>query len=232
MALAFRTGQSVTASAVASPATTGNFASTPGAGQLIVVVTGDDSATTTSVSSVFDNKGNTYYQVLDIVLSATLQVWYAIVTNTSATFNVSANWNTGTTGRCVVLAQEFNGFVGRPRLDGNVTTTGNGTGTAASSGTSVLATRNANSLIVGAAVHASTTSAFTLGAGYTNLNTINVANAATAMESKVVAATGTQAATFTIAASRTWNAAVLAFYDDIAASATNVRQAVNRAGTY
>lgn len=216
MAIAFVAGQTVTASAVATPATTTAFSTTPVQGNLIVVTTGDDSATAGSVSRVFDNKGNIYSLVPNSIgiLSATVKLWYTIVNVTSASFTVSADWNTGTTGRVVVIAQEFNGFLGKPNVMTSVTTVANGTGTAASSGASPTTT-NANALIVGFAIHASTISAFTLGATYSNLGTVNVANAATAMESKVVSALGAQTSTFTIAASRTWNCGVSAFFDDL-----------------
>jgi len=62
-------------------------------------------------------------------------------------------------------------------------------------------------------VHASTTSAFSLGSGYTNLTTNNVSARAVAMESKVVAATGAQTATFSIAAARVNIGGVVTFSD-------------------
>jgi hypothetical protein len=68
-------------------------------------------------------------------------------------------------------------------------------------------------VVVGGFGHASTTSAFTAGSGYSNLVTQNVAAAAVAQESKIVAATGAQTATATIAASRAWGAIVATFQD-------------------
>jgi hypothetical protein len=76
------------------------------------------------------------------------------------------------------------------------------------------ATTNANELIVIGAGHGGTASAFSLGAGFTNLSTVNVANAAVGQESKVVASTGTQTGTMTIALSRTWQAGISTFYDN------------------
>ena len=200
--------QSTTGNATTSPTTTTAFAGSTTSGNLIVVTTADDSGLTTSVSAVADSKGNAYTQVVNISSSSSMQIWYAKNITGGASHTVSATWNTGNTGRCVLVAQEFSGCDTSNPLDQN-TSTGS-TGTAVSSGASPTTTQAAE-LVVGGASHDALASAFSLGSGYTNLGTVNVANCAVAMESKVVAATGAQTATFTIAASRTWICGVVTF---------------------
>lgn len=209
MALAFVTG--ATASATASPATTGALAGTVVAGQLIVVTITDDSGTLNSVSAVTDNKGNVYLPTqTPISNSAVVQQWYTKVFTGGTGVTVSATWNTGTTGRVTMEAQYFNGFTGTPTLDQVSNTTG--TSTTASGGTTPATTVAAELVVLGVA-HAGATSAFSLGTGYTNQTTVNVANAAGAQSSKVVAATGAQTGTATIAASRAWAGMLATFYD-------------------
>jgi hypothetical protein len=109
-----------------------------------------------------------------------------------------------------VAAQYFNGFTGTPTIDKSNGTAGSST--TANPGTSATTTV-ANELVVVGAGHAGTASAFSLGSGYTNLTTVNQANAAVGQESKVISSTGTQTGTMTIAASRAWGAILATFYD-------------------
>lgn len=211
MALAFQEGASGTA--VTSPSKTTAFSAAPAIGDLMVVVTGDDSATTTSASAVTDSAGNTYTEIALPVraANATLKMWYAPVTATTvSTYQVSVTWNVGNTGRCSIAAHRFVGFTGTPTLDKFTSATG--TSTAANSG-ATAATTNAAEVVVGGGVHDLTASAWTLGAGYTNLSTNNSANTSMAEESKIISSAAAQTATFAIAASRTWVCGVATFYD-------------------
>lgn len=216
MALAFVAGGSV--SNATGSAVTSSLGTTV-AGQLIVITIVDDSASATSITSVTDNKGNTYTKILPTdtgftsgvgLNAASTQMWYAITTGFGTLHTVTVAWSTAATGRVTACAQYFNGFTQTPTLDkfkGAV-----GTATGATTGASPSTTVAAELVVVGAG-HAAATSAFTLGAGYTNLTTQNVLNAASAQESKVVAATGAQTGAITIAASRAYGIIVATFYD-------------------
>lgn len=227
MAIAFVAGS--TASATTTPATTSALGSTVVAGQLLVVNITNDSGTTTSVSAVGDSKGgNTWIKAQTPVSnSSVVEQWYCIPVNGGASMTANCTWNTGTTGRVTMELQYFNGFTGTPTLDRVSNATG--TSTSASGGTT-LATTVAAELVVLGVSHASTTSAFSLGTGYTNLTTVNVANAAGAQSSKVVAATGAQSGTTTIAASRAWSGMISTYYD-LTASAPTVTTAAATAIT-
>lgn len=220
MALAFQGG--TTGNAAASPTTTTAFGVTLGVGQLLVASTSDDSGLATNgVTGVTCSDGTTLTRIPGAsgAGSVSLSMWYGVVVAGGASKTVAAAWNVGNTGRLTIAAQVFNGFTGTPTLD-QVSTTGS-TGTAVSSNATPATTQSAE-IVVGGAAHAGTASAFSLGTGYTNLSTVNQANAAVAQESKVVAATGAQTATFTIAASRDWEAGVATFYDLVAGASTSV----------
>ncbi len=207
MAIAFV--QSTTANATTTPAVTTAFAAATTAGNTIVVTISDDSGGLTAVTGVTDSKGNTYQRILIQDGVSTLQAWWCpAITGAGTTHTVSIAWNTAATGRVTAAAQEFGGFAAAPVVDRTIVNAA--TSTAATS-TATAATTAANELVVGALSRAGTASAMSLGSGYTNLGTVNVANAGVAMESKVVAATGAQTATFTIAASRDYVAACITF---------------------
>lgn len=216
MAIAF--ASTATASDNTGVALTGSLGTTT-ANQLIIAGYADDSATTATFTSMIDSKGNTYTPVGAFLLNTlTYRLFYAVTVNSGASHTVTANWSTAAAGRATVVAQFFNGFTGTPTLDQTTQTTG--TSVSASPGTTG-ATVNANELVVIGAGHAATISAFTLGTGYTNLGTVSVANAQNGMESKVVAATGTQTGIMTIAASRAWAAVIATFYDSVAVASTS-----------
>lgn len=201
--------QSTNGNATSSPTVTTAFSSSVSVGDLIVVTTSDDSGVT-SVSAVTDSKGNTYARIVVVGSTSSYQRWYTVVQTGGSSFTVSATWNTGNTGRCTLVAQEFNGFIGTPILDKS--STNGSTSTSATSGATSSTTRN-QELVVGGLSYASTASTVTLGTGYTNLDGVNAANASVAQESQVVSVTAAQTATFTIGASRAYIAGVDTFYD-------------------
>lgn len=209
MAIAYVSGN--TGSTNTGTTTTGSLG-TVVAGQLVVVSYADDSAAGTTFTALTDNAANVYLPA-DIfrLNSVTYRMFYSAITVGNAALTVTATWSTLAAARGVVVAQYFNGFTGVPTLD--QVAGGTGTGTSANTGITTGATVDANELVVVGAAHAAATSAFTLGAGYTNLNTVNVANAANAQESKVVGATGTQTGVLTIAASRAWASSIATFRD-------------------
>lgn len=213
MALAFVEGQ-VVDNAVGL-ATTPAFTNTFAVGQLVVVnicYDGGANATTlvadnatvpntyTLIGAASVGNGTTMYQA----------VYSSVIATAKASPTVTVTYNSAATNADVVV-QYFNGFVGTATLDQSKSQT-NASSTTATSGAS-SATTQATELVVGVATHISTASAFTLGSGYTNLTTNNIANRAVAMESKVVGSTGAQTATFTIAAARVNTGGVITFYD-------------------
>lgn len=187
---------------------------TTATGQLIVVSYADDSATTTTFTSVTDNATpvNTYAATDSFRLnSVTYRMFYAVVTTANAAHTVTANWSTAASARCTVVAQYFTGFTGTPTLD--QATGGTGTGLVANTAVTSGTTTAASEIVVVGAAHAAAISAFSLGTGYTNLGTISVANAEIAQESKVVAISGTQTGVLNIAASRAWASSIATFKD-------------------
>lgn len=211
MAIAFV--GTATASNATGVAVTSAFAATTATGQLIVVSYGDDSATSTTFTSMADNKSNTYLPIGSFQINGmTYRMFYSVLTAGGTGHTVTANWSTVASSRATLVAQYFNGFTGTPTLDQTAGATG--ASTSANPGTTG-ATINANELIVIGAVHDAAVSGFSLGTGFTNLGTVSVANAQNGQESNVVSATGTQTGFLTIAASRNWGAQIATFYDSI-----------------
>lgn len=210
MAIAFVGG--VTASATSGSSVSGAFAATTVAGQLIVLSYADDSATTTTLTSITDSKGNTYVAADAFRVGAvTYRMFYCVLVGAGASHTITATWSTAAAGRATLVGQYFNGFVGTPTLDQVTGTTG--TSTTMNPGTTGT-TIDANELVVVGGAHASTTSAFTAGAGMSNLGTVSVANAQIGQVSKIVSSTGAQSGTMTIAASRAWAGSIATFRDN------------------
>lgn len=209
--------QSTTCNGTVSPIVTTNFGSTVVAGDLIVVTVVDDAGVAEPGMTVTDTGGNTYTRIADTLAAntGTQTMWYARVVTGGSSFNVTVTNAGGAFARLSCVAQEFNGFTGTATFD-KISAYATGASTAALSASSGTLT-DANELVVGSFAHYATISAFTLGSGYTNLGTVNVANAASAQESKVVAATTAVTAPATIAASREWTAYVATFRDVAAA---------------
>lgn len=187
------------------------------AGDLIVVLAGGDGGITGLATSVTDSKGNTYTRVPSFDFAnaggtLNMDAFYSVVTTGhTGTGNVITLNFDSVNENCVVVAQHFNGFTGTATFDQKKTQSNTTSTTCTSGNTGTLA--QAVSLVVGMGIHDSTVSAFTLGAGYTNLTTVSIAARQAAMESKVTAATTATAATFTIAATRVNMGAALVFYD-------------------
>lgn len=220
MALVFVEGQVV--DDITGVATTPAFTNAFAVGQLVVVTICCDT-TANPVTNVTDNATipNTYTIVTNATVSNATNlcqiVYYSVITTAKASPTVTVVYNS-TASNADVAVQYFNGFVGTATLD-QAKSQVNASSTTATSGASGTTTQ-ATELVVGMATHISTASAFTLGAGYTNLTTNNIAARAVAMESKVVASTGAQTATFTIAAARVNSGGVVTFYDTGGAAVT------------
>lgn len=132
----------------------------------------------------------------------------ALTTLNHVTFTLSVSSN------LYYTIDTFNGFVGTPTVD--KTATGSGTGTAAD--TSSVTTAQANELLYGHAGSDHSTSAFTVGTGYTfvgaaqGYDSNNVGRA----EYKIVSATGSYDAPLSISASTDWTAMLATVYDQAA----------------
>lgn len=201
--------QSTTGSNSVSPTVTTAFGSAVTSGNLIVLAIGNDSALTGQITSITDTGGNTYTgPVFDTVNTATLAMYYAQNVTGGSSFQVTVNWNEAATGLVVVVAQEFSGVATSSSKD--VHSSATGASTTPDSGTTGT-TAQANELVVGAVCYGGLITTTSLGSGYTNLGKIDIANAGTGQESKVVSSVGTQSATFGLAASRSWIAGVVTF---------------------
>lgn len=222
MAIAFVEGKTI--DSTTGSATTAAFTNTFAVKQLVVVTIAFDGGSNT-VTSITDNASTSNAYVLISNASVGngttmyLATYYAVITTAVASAQVTVNYNsTGTNAN--VAVQYFNGFTTAPTLDQAHAQTNASSTTTTSGATS--ATAHAAELVVGMGVHISTTSAFSLGTGYTNLTTGNVAARAVAMESKVVSSRAAQTATFTIAAARVNAGAVATFYDAVPNTTTTV----------
>lgn len=184
--------------AFASPVTNGNF---------IMVTTCDDSGTNTGVTNVTDNFSNTYTQLFAVHGTSSMQTWYAKDVKGGSSLAISVTWNTGAAAGVSAVAQEFSNVHKTAPVD-TYLVGGPTSSTAASSGASSRVIM-ADEMIIGASVHAGASSAYSLGATFTNLTTQVATGRDTAMESKVVATGGTQTATFSILASSEWICAVV-----------------------
>ncbi len=206
MVAAFVQSTSASESGNATPLATTGITTT--SGNLLVAGITFDSGTLNTITGVTDSKGNTWVKAVELDATDLVGIWYAanIVGGSAHTINIAYNDSVGDAISCVV--QEFSGIATSSPLD--KTAIADGTSTAPNSGASA-ATTQADELVVGVAGWFGATTTASLGSGYSNLAQVAKANASTAMESKVVAATGAQTAAFTLAASRDWACAVATF---------------------
>lgn len=212
--------------ATASPAAFPLLGSSIAVGDLIVVEAGGDGGQTGDVSGITDTFGNTYHQVpsFDFANGAgtlNMDAWYTVVTTAGAHNIVSVAFVAANENFNGVI-QHFNGFIGTPTLD-QAAKSSNTTSTTVTS-TASGATAQATEIVVGMGIHASTTTTWTLGAGYTNLTTSEIAARGVAMESKLVTSTGAQTATFTLGATKVNMGALLTFYDAASGTSASVTQ--------
>lgn len=215
--------QSTTGSGTASPTTTTAFTAATTAGNLIVVAISNDSGGTTSVTGVTDNKGNTYTKIKTVANSSALDIYYAANIAGGTGHTISVTWSLAAASNLSIIAQEYSSMPTAP-LDVSVSAIGS---TVSPSSGATAATTQADELVVGILSFDAATTTVMAGSGYGNLTSIAVTGAHTAMESKVISATGAQTATFTLAASRAWIAAAVAFKASTAPPVT-----VNKGGFF
>lgn len=208
----FLQGTTGSSSGAVTPVVSTAFGASLTVGSLIVVTTADDSGTLTGVTGVTDSAGNTYTQIFAKNGTSSIQMWFTNVRVGGAGVTVNVAWNTGSTPGVTFAAQEFSGF-GAAKVDSYIVSAPT-TSTAPSSGATQTPTVS-SSLIVGGGIHAGVVGAWTLGSGYTNLNTVDVANRSMAQESKIVSSKQAQTTAFTIASSLEWLCAAVIFNSGI-----------------
>jgi hypothetical protein len=181
---------------------TASFATTvataPGAGNLIVGRVGFRAASTASMTSVTDSKGNTWTIDSKIDLSnghaavvSTLQNAGTLTTSDTITVHFSAAPSNG----AAVIFDQFSGMTNTV----DQTATGSATTTSRAAGTTA-ATTNANDLQIAAYAGNGSESAWAKGSTFTNFTTASLNFSSTAMtegQFKILSSTGTQAAAAT-----------------------------------
>lgn len=176
------------------------MASSVTAGNLIVVGVGDFTSGATNVSSVTDNKSNTYTRITGVDgvgNGCTLELWYAYNVTGGAGLVATANFTVNS--RCTIIAQEFSGILTTDPLDKSSSLFQTpGTGTTYTS-TATAATTQADELVVGFVADANGGHTYVAGSGYSNMNNSGAGGTPSGMESKVVSSTGVQTATATVA---------------------------------
>lgn len=190
-------------------------ATAPGAGSLVVARVGCFDATS-SLSSITDGKGNTWFIAINTssgsrrpAIAYTMQDVAKLTTADAITFHWAA-----AISFAAIIIDEFTGIAASP-LD--QTATGTATLTSRSGGTT-SATTQAAELVIGAFELGNTESSLTPGAGYSAFATSFLAqstNVSISGEYKIVAATGTQNPTATGGTSGSSNGVAATFKADL-----------------
>lgn len=206
MVAAFVQSTTASESANATPLTTSAITTT--STNLLVAGISYDSGTLNTITGITDSKGNTWLKAIELDAAALLSLWYCagITGGSGHTLTIAYNDGVGSAISCVL--QEFSGVATSSPLDKTISA--QGTSAAPSSGATATTTQ-ADELVIGLVGWAGATSTASLGSGYTNLAQVALADASTAMESKIVAATGAQTAAMTLGASRDWAAICATF---------------------
>lgn len=164
---------------------------------LIAIVRRGGAGTPTSIT---DTRSNTWVKLIDQTVSGdhTLSFWYAL--NTTAGANtVTQN---GGSGSDRFIIAEYSGVATASAIDTSAVTTG----TSSTPNSGNITTANADDLIIGGCSTVSG-AAITQGSGYTLLFDVEQKVGG---EYKIVSATGTYAANFTLGASDGWGCFVVA----------------------
>ncbi len=204
-----------------------------GTGRILVigVVGVTNTFTAPAVSTITDNKSNTWTEVSGATIinggaSSAGAIWYAPISTSGATTITITH--TGTAQRnSICWVREYSGLATSTVLD-NATSAAGNSSTPSSGATAT--TVQADELIIGVGSSAAGSSAWTAGTGFGNLVS-DVATSFTcdgAMEDKIVAATGAQTATFTSPASGLWTGSVATFKDAGGSAAVTVSKTPRR----
>lgn len=168
---------------------------------------------TDNLTSITDDKGNTYTVVSKILDAGNSQYFLLFYREniTNAPTTITANFSPTTAWRRMTLS-EFSGLQSSSSTDGSTTktTTGN-TGTDAQSSGNITTTANGD-LIYGAFVDANGTGdPWSAGTGFTGLDISSSANLPMGHEWRVQSSSGSIAGTFTQGASSASDVGVIAF---------------------
>jgi hypothetical protein len=169
------------------------FAASSTTGNLIVVHL-DWDGQTRSISSVTDNKGNSYSRINGPTnwngVSYRAELWYAYnITGGGAAIKVTATLSGAPTSFSQIYISEYSGIATTNPLDQNSVATGNSAAVSSGSKTTLYS----NELIYGASIGAS--GVLSVGAGFTSRSTAN----SNIIEDKNAAAAGSNNADFTSA---------------------------------
>lgn len=175
-----------------------------------------DTGAQNSANTPTDTAGNTYVRVLSTSLSATfdLEIWYALNTHTTASNKVTVTDSAGGADG-ILIVEEWTGNVTSSPVDQSQSSSDNSGATTPTS-TATPSTTDANDLIWGAAVGSNGANDMSLGAGYSNLTQTHTSFSNLAIESKTVAATGTQTATFGMSPLGSWVCGVVCIKGPVA----------------
>lgn len=205
-----------TNTAFASTVTCASWTAT--AGNMLVAIAEADTVASNGIT-ITGNNSASFARVISTVTSGNfdLEVWVAYNIAGGAGQTVTAADNGGGVDS-LIMVEEWSGAALTSALDQS---TGQSlTGLSSYTSGNTAATSQANELIVGAlAVTAGTV--LTAGAGFTNLNTVTTAFSQLAFETKVVAATGVQAATATSVATSACSISCSTFKEAAAVGGSN-----------
>lgn len=196
--------------------TTTAFAGSVVVGNLIKVGLMLDGQATAQTTTCTDSKGNTYTRQSTAFQTGIGQVdiWATVVTTGGAAMTITCGGLGNTTA--AIIAEEWSGNAVSPTLDQQ--TSAIGSSTTANPGTTAATTVAVD--LVWMAVGVAATGAATVGAGYSNLTGETSSPSKLWVQSKTVAATGTQTGTMTIP-SAGWEACITADKGLTAAATTS-----------
>lgn len=193
--------------------TTSAFGTTPVGGNLLIVAVMADGLARFQQLTVTDLAGNQYIRLGSANINAVGQVdiWATWTIKGVASHTITAGNLANTTA--AIIAEEWSGFPSTNSFDASKSATDNtGTSTAVASGSTGI-TQQSNELLFSATFFASNTVTATVGAGYSNLNTVTSSPSKLSAQSQVVVATGTQSATLTLSAGASWGTILVTVAD-------------------
>jgi len=176
-------------------------------GNLLVVFVGMNS-TSVTVSSIADTAGNTYTKVTSIKdseINDTIECWYAKNITGNANNVVTATFS-GSVGYRTITVDQYSGCDTSAPLDQY--NTGAGENTAPTTGN--ITTTLANEVLV-AGVYLRAFKTITAGTNYTIRTLTDPTYAYAASEDRIVSATGTYHATFSLSISTYWVTIIVSF---------------------
>jgi hypothetical protein len=188
------------------------FTGTPAVNSLIVVCFGSYLSPGTDIwltGTVADNQGNTYNRATSIEREdGYTGIFYGVAATASGTFTItgtpsSSSYNT-------IAIHEIGGAATASPLDGTPNT---GTGASTGPATGATTTTVADAIVIGVVSHIGPTRTITVGTNFNQMQEIESASSGQPIntEYRIVAATGSYAASWTLNNSESWSCCVAAF---------------------